>query len=67
MRRNRENEKLKDDVKKYWVTAETGSPQFIMMRSATSSASRAICFLTAFALVEAEIRMHSLASFSDYK
>lgn len=60
-------EKLKDNVKKYWVTAETGSPQFVMARSATSSASGAICFLTAFILVEANIRMHSLDSFSDYK
>ncbi|KAK3003452.1 hypothetical protein RJ639_018153 [Escallonia herrerae] len=50
---------LKDVVKKYWLMAETGSPQFVMALSATSSASGAICLVVAILLVNAEFRMWS--------
>ncbi|KAK2968678.1 hypothetical protein RJ640_016978, partial [Escallonia rubra] len=48
---------LKDVVRKYWLMAETGSPQFVMACSATSSTSGVICLMVAVLLVEAEVRM----------
>ncbi|KAK3014194.1 hypothetical protein RJ639_008695 [Escallonia herrerae] len=45
---------LKDVVRKYWLMAETGSPQFVMACSATSSTSGVICLMVAVLLVEAE-------------
>ncbi|KAK3023626.1 hypothetical protein RJ639_043894 [Escallonia herrerae] len=50
-------ENLRNVVKMYWIMAETGSPQFVMVRSPTCSASGAICFLITLILVEAEIRI----------
>ncbi|KAG8369688.1 hypothetical protein BUALT_Bualt14G0040000 [Buddleja alternifolia] len=49
--------KLKGLVKKYWVMAETGSPQFVIARSATSAASGVICMLIVVILLVAQIRM----------
>ncbi|KAK2977781.1 hypothetical protein RJ640_029977 [Escallonia rubra] len=46
---------LKDVVRKYWLMAETGSPQFVMACSATSSTSGVICLMVAVLLVEAEV------------
>ncbi|KAF7145495.1 hypothetical protein RHSIM_Rhsim04G0033400 [Rhododendron simsii] len=43
---NLTHEKLKEVVEKYWVMAETGSPQFVMARSVTSAMSGAICLTT---------------------
>ncbi|THG09132.1 hypothetical protein TEA_006371 [Camellia sinensis var. sinensis] len=43
-------EKLKENVNKYWMMAETGSPQFVMARSVTCSASGVICLMTALIL-----------------
>lgn len=40
--------RLKDHVKKYWVMAESGEPQFVMATSATCAASCVICVLNAF-------------------
>ncbi|XP_059659019.1 uncharacterized protein LOC132305393 [Cornus florida] len=51
-------QKLKDYVKKYWMMAETGGPQFVMARSVTCSASGAICSLTTLILAEAELRTY---------
>ncbi|KAK2977776.1 hypothetical protein RJ640_029972 [Escallonia rubra] len=48
---------LKDVVRKYWLMAETGSPQFVMACSATSSTSGVICLMVAVVLVEAEVRI----------
>ncbi|KAK2977778.1 hypothetical protein RJ640_029974 [Escallonia rubra] len=48
---------LKDVVRKYWLMAETGSPQFVMACSATSSTSGVICLMVAVLLVEAEVRV----------
>ncbi|KAK2977775.1 hypothetical protein RJ640_029971 [Escallonia rubra] len=50
-------ENLKDIVRKYWLMEETGSPQFVMARSATSSASGVICIMVAVVLLEAELRV----------
>ncbi|XP_071711152.1 uncharacterized protein [Rutidosis leptorrhynchoides] len=38
--------KLKEHVKKYWIMAGTGSPQFMTVCSATTSASGVICAST---------------------
>ncbi|XP_059659034.1 uncharacterized protein LOC132305408 [Cornus florida] len=51
-------QKLKDYVKKYWMMAETGSPQFVMARSVNCSALGAICSLTTVILLEAELRTY---------
>ncbi|CAA2996433.1 Hypothetical predicted protein [Olea europaea subsp. europaea] len=66
-------EKLKEDVKKYWIMAETGHPQFVMARSVTCTACCAICFLNVLVLSEAFLRskyfhFHSLDGYpaSDY-
>ncbi|KAK2981996.1 hypothetical protein RJ640_007588 [Escallonia rubra] len=48
---------LKEVVRKYWLMAETGSPQFVMACSATSSTSGVICLMVAVLLIEAEVRM----------
>ncbi|CAI9777568.1 unnamed protein product [Fraxinus pennsylvanica] len=39
-------DKLKSRVKKYWVMAETGNPQFVMARSETSGVLFMICALS---------------------
>ncbi|KAM7491228.1 hypothetical protein LguiA_034149 [Lonicera macranthoides] len=49
-------EKLKDNLTKYWMMAESGGPQFLIAISATCSASGAICILTILILVEAWIQ-----------
>ncbi|KAL2515321.1 hypothetical protein Fot_29292 [Forsythia ovata] len=50
-------DKLRAMIKKYWVMAETSSPQFVIVRSVTCSTSGVICLLIAFILVEAHARM----------
>lgn len=50
-------DKLRLMIQKYWVMAETSSPQFVIARSVTCTASGVICLLTALVLVQAEIRM----------
>ncbi|KAH7833235.1 hypothetical protein Vadar_004295 [Vaccinium darrowii] len=52
------DQKLKEVVEKYWVMAETSSPQFAMARSVTCATSGIICVLTALTLVELPIRMN---------
>ncbi|XP_076913050.1 uncharacterized protein LOC143571539 [Bidens hawaiensis] len=39
-------EKLKQHVSNHWIMAETGSPQFVAIYSATTSASGVICILS---------------------
>ncbi|XP_022924953.1 uncharacterized protein LOC111432343 [Cucurbita moschata] len=46
-------ERLKEGMIKYWMMAQTCSPQFVMGRSATCTASGAICLLSAGILAEA--------------
>lgn len=50
-------DKLRNMVKKYWVMAETSSPQFVIARSVTCVASGIISMLTALLLAQAEIRL----------
>ncbi|KAM7525584.1 hypothetical protein LguiA_015486 [Lonicera macranthoides] len=50
-------EKLAGYVKRYWIMAETGNPQFVMARFATCSSVGAICFLAGLILIEAELQM----------
>ncbi|XP_038882540.1 uncharacterized protein LOC120073776 isoform X2 [Benincasa hispida] len=67
-------ERLKEGLMKYWMMAQTTSPQFVMGRSATCTASGAICLLSAAILAEAILTSYLLKrSFkfcngqSDYK
>ncbi|XP_004144315.1 uncharacterized protein LOC101215296 isoform X1 [Cucumis sativus] len=46
-------ERLKVDLMKYWMMSQTTSPQFVMGRSATCTASGAISLLSAAILAEA--------------
>ncbi|KAL0341508.1 UNVERIFIED_CONTAM: hypothetical protein Scaly_1813400 [Sesamum calycinum] len=50
-------DKLRLRIQKYWVMAETSSPQFVIARSVTCTASGFVCLFTALILVQAEIRM----------
>ena len=49
-------DKLKEDVMKYWMMSHTSSPQFVMARSVTCTASGAFCLLSAATLAEAMLR-----------
>ncbi|KAL6583789.1 hypothetical protein OROMI_003078 [Orobanche minor] len=49
--------KLRLMIQRYWVMAETSSPQFVIARSVTCTASGFICLLTVLVLVQAEIRI----------
>ncbi|XP_022154498.1 uncharacterized protein LOC111021763 [Momordica charantia] len=67
-------ERLREGLMKYWMMAHTCSPQFVIGRSATCTASGAICLLTAAILAEAIVRSYLMQrSFkfcngqSDYK
>ncbi|XP_011072150.1 uncharacterized protein LOC105157439 [Sesamum indicum] len=44
-------------VRRYWVMAETGSPQFVVGRSVTCVMSGWMCLLMALTLLEAHIRV----------
>ncbi|CAL5413769.1 unnamed protein product [Camellia sinensis] len=61
-------EKLKENVNKYWMMAKTGSPQFMMARSVTYSASGVICLMTALILAQLEYQVWDFAATgeSDY-
>ncbi|KAI3454475.1 hypothetical protein Pfo_011138 [Paulownia fortunei] len=50
-------DKLRLMIQKYWVMAETSSPQFVIARSVTCTTTGFICLLTALVLVQAEIRL----------
>ncbi|XVF10817.1 hypothetical protein REPUB_Repub07fG0216300 [Reevesia pubescens] len=67
-------EKLKEALLRYWMMAHTSSPQFVMGRSVTCTASGALCLLSAATLAEAMVRFYLMpGSFqfckgeSDYK
>ncbi|KAI5655694.1 hypothetical protein M9H77_32881 [Catharanthus roseus] len=49
---------LKLLVKRYWVMAATGNPQFVTARSAVCAMSGSICLLGALTLMKAEVRMN---------
>ncbi|KAK4843368.1 hypothetical protein QYF36_007294 [Acer negundo] len=66
--------KLKEDLMKHWMMAHTCSPQFVMGRSVTCTASGALCLLSAMTLAEVMLRSYLMPwSFqfcigeSDYK
>ncbi|KAI8002636.1 Myosin-5 [Camellia lanceoleosa] len=48
---------MKENVNKYWMMAETGSPQFVMACSVTCSASAVICLMTALILAQVEFQV----------
>lgn len=50
-------DKLRETIKKYWVMAETSSPQFVIVRSVTCLTSGVISLAIAFILAEAQARM----------
>ncbi|KAK4383056.1 hypothetical protein Sango_2813400 [Sesamum angolense] len=65
-------DELRVVVRRYWVMAETGSPQFVVGRSVTCVASGGMCLLVAIILLEALIRVPLLYRFppkisSNYK
>uniref|UniRef100_A0A1D1ZBQ0 Argininosuccinate lyase n=1 Tax=Anthurium amnicola TaxID=1678845 RepID=A0A1D1ZBQ0_9ARAE len=49
-------ERLQEHVKKYWLMAHTSSPQYVLGRLATCTASGAFCLLSALALFQAALR-----------
>ncbi|KAL7098484.1 hypothetical protein ACP275_09G020400 [Erythranthe tilingii] len=51
------NMKLRGLIKKYWVMAETSSPQFVIARSVTCTTSGVVSLIIAAVLLEVEIRM----------
>ncbi|XP_062074719.1 uncharacterized protein LOC133778725 [Humulus lupulus] len=66
--------KLRENLSKYWMMSYSSSPQFVMGRSVTCTASGAFCLLSAAILGEAMVRsffMPGLLKFcggqSDYK
>ncbi|CAI9275296.1 unnamed protein product [Lactuca saligna] len=64
-------EKLRQHVKRYWIMAETGSPQFVMVSSPLSCASGIICVIAVaiytHLLVSISVVPIQLRSLSDYK
>ncbi|KAL0341515.1 UNVERIFIED_CONTAM: hypothetical protein Scaly_1814100 [Sesamum calycinum] len=65
-------DELRVVVRRYWVMAETGSPQFVVGRSVTCVASGGMCLLMAIILLEALISVPLLYRFpptisSNYK
>ncbi|XP_058106286.1 uncharacterized protein LOC131249492 [Magnolia sinica] len=53
-------DKSKEAVKKYWMLAHTSSPQYVLGRLATCTASGAFCLLSALISLEASVRSSSL-------
>ncbi|KAF5444726.1 hypothetical protein F2P56_033834 [Juglans regia] len=49
-------DKLREDLMKYWMMAHTGSPQFVVGRSVTCTASGAFCLLSLATLAQAMLR-----------
>lgn len=50
-------EEVRVALRRYWVMAETGSPQFVMARSVISGGSGLICLLMCLMLVESYVRI----------
>ncbi|KAG7941187.1 hypothetical protein I3843_16G026300 [Carya illinoinensis] len=49
-------DKLREDLMKYWMMAHTGSPQFVVGRSVSCTASGAFCLLSLATLAQAMFR-----------
>ncbi|KAJ0764642.1 hypothetical protein HanPI659440_Chr08g0294451 [Helianthus annuus] len=62
-------EKLKQHVSNHWIMADTGSPQFMTVCSATTSASGVICFSSTIlhCIIMLSIRPYMKFYGSDYK
>ncbi|KAF3652885.1 putative nascent polypeptide-associated complex subunit alpha-like protein-like [Capsicum annuum] len=62
---------LKETLRKFFIMAETGSPQFVMARSVTCSACCALCCLNGLQLPEVSLRDNlfgaHVKSMSDYR
>ncbi|KAL5061969.1 hypothetical protein RYX36_023706 [Vicia faba] len=60
-------DKLRDALMKYWMMAHTSSPQFLLRRSVSWTASGAFCVLSTLMLLEGVLRLvvikESLISF----
>ncbi|KAL0736725.1 hypothetical protein Bca4012_012935 [Brassica carinata] len=52
--------KIQGDLSKFWMMAHTSSPQFVMARSVTCTASGFFCLLSAVTLGEAMVRSYML-------
>ncbi|KAF8105042.1 hypothetical protein N665_0163s0015 [Sinapis alba] len=52
--------KIQRDLSKFWMMAHTSSPQFVMARSVTCTASGFFCLLSAVTLGEAVVRSYLL-------
>ncbi|XVF13362.1 hypothetical protein REPUB_Repub08aG0201900 [Reevesia pubescens] len=50
--------KLREALMRYWMMAHTCSPQFVMGRSVTCTASGALCLLSAATLAESMVRFY---------
>ncbi|KAK8538140.1 hypothetical protein V6N12_044277 [Hibiscus sabdariffa] len=51
-------QKLREALVRYWMMAHTGSPQFVVGRSVTCTASGALCLLSAATLADAMVRFY---------
>ncbi|GMJ00399.1 ALTERED SEED GERMINATION 7 [Hibiscus trionum] len=51
-------QKLREALMRYWMMAHTCSPQFVVGRSVTCTASGALCLLSAATLAEAMVRFY---------
>jgi hypothetical protein len=51
-------EKLRDELMKFWMMAHTSSPQFLLGRSVSCTASGAFCVLSTLTLLEAMLRSY---------
>ncbi|KAL7594988.1 hypothetical protein Lser_V15G28813 [Lactuca serriola] len=58
-------EKLKQHVSNYWIMAGTGSPQFMIACSATTSASGVVCALTT--VLHVILMLFTVVNIKDYK
>ncbi|KAL1214019.1 hypothetical protein V5N11_007380 [Cardamine amara subsp. amara] len=52
--------KIQQDLSKFWMMAHTSTPQFVMARSVTCTASGFFCLLSAITLGEAMVRSYFL-------
>ncbi|XP_023637127.1 uncharacterized protein LOC17882160 isoform X1 [Capsella rubella] len=52
--------RIQQDLSKFWMMAHTSSPQFVMARSVTCTASGFFCLLSAVTLGEAMVRSYLL-------
>lgn len=67
-------DKLRDELMKYWMMAHTSSPQFLLGRSVSCTASGAFCVLSTLTLLEGMLRSYLMpwsvkfcSGDSDYK